>query len=376
MESRNQNTPLELLEKNIQRYLCTFLDANGLFAMKQTSREWKHIITEDNTIVENGKIVKEIYTDKLNEDPSWKSYPFRNLLSHVALGDWKAKKIWENDPSLLTCRGTVYHPNRIYDDQGNVLFDVPADQNSGRYQYVDVTPFKIALMNEEWGMATEMSEHIDADEVDKQFLDVFPDGKIVKYHCDNDEAKKRLEVVFAEVINDTSINENNRDVMNESTRSALNNLYAYVKPIPEHRVGLVFDADIYAEALELFENNLGDFKNRNHWDQRLFWCIRVEEYLAGLLPTGYLRSHAQGIVNQTKNTGCTLSDNSSYYAFRRQADSIPGFHFFVGVLGAVEKWGGRQWFGRGERFKTYVKQKREQGQILCGDIRATKKRHV
>ena len=179
MESRNQNTPLELLEKNIKRYLCTFLDANGLFAMKQTSREWKHIITEDNTIVENGKIVKEIYTDKLNEDPSWKSYPFRNLLSHVALGDWKAKKIWENDPSLLTCRGTVYHPNRIYDDQGNVFFDVPADQSPGRYKYLDVTPFKIALMNEEWEMATEMSEHIDADEVDKQFLEVFPDRKSV-----------------------------------------------------------------------------------------------------------------------------------------------------------------------------------------------------
>ena len=77
-----------------------------------------------------------------------------------------------------------------------------------------------------------------------------------------------------------SSRKNALDTMNESTRSALNHLYLYVKPTPEHRTGLVFDATIYAEALELYEEKFKNFKNNNQWDQRTLKCIRGEEHLA------------------------------------------------------------------------------------------------
>lgn len=41
-------------------------------------------------------------------------HPLRKLLNHAALGELEnAEKIWKLFPDLLTCRGTIYHPNRI-----------------------------------------------------------------------------------------------------------------------------------------------------------------------------------------------------------------------------------------------------------------------
>ena len=258
----------------------------------------------------------------------------RLLLSHAALGEWDAAQtIWSTDPSLLACPGTIYHPNRIY-EEGKDPIDIPADKNPGRYKYVDRTAWQIALMNEEYKIAEEMAEHMGEEEKKQQFSEIFPDGKLVKHNWDLKEAKKRLDEVFAAVIKDASINPTDLDIMSESTRSALNALYDYVKPAPEHQTGLVFDANIYVEALKLYEEKFDEFKNANNkWDQRSFWCIRVEEYLASLLGTGYLRRHAQGTYNDLQRSGCILADNSSYFAFRRAANSIPGHHFFVGIYG-------------------------------------------
>ncbi|MBX3710215.1 MAG: hypothetical protein KIT56_08710 [Gammaproteobacteria bacterium] len=250
----------------------------------------------------------------------------RQLLGHTALGEWEdAEGIWKIFPDLLIQRGTIYHRNPA---------DITPEMNPGRYKYVNRTAYQIALMNEEYEEAEEMGKYMTEEEKQKQFAEVFPDGKMIKYNWDLKEAMRRLEAVFAEVIKDPLINENNLDVMSESTRAALNTLYEYVKPVPEHKIGLVFDANIYVEALKLYEEKFNDFKNK--WDQRSFWCIRVEEHLASLLGTGYLRPHAQGICNKLTRTGCTLPDGSSYFAFRRPSSSVPGFHHFIGIYGG---WG-------------------------------------
>src|SRR3990167_801162 len=147
--SQNQQDQLKLLPDEIKRYLCTFLDANSFFAMKQTSKEWKDIILDDRTSIEDGKTLKKIYTDKLNNDVSWKLDPFRNLLNHGALGELRAaEKIWRLSPDLLTRRGTIYHPNRIY-DEGKTPVDIPFYQNPGRYKY-NHTVYQIFIMNSEF----------------------------------------------------------------------------------------------------------------------------------------------------------------------------------------------------------------------------------
>ena len=149
--------------------------------------------------------------------------------------------------------------------------------------------------------------------------------------------------MFNAVINDSTIDENNYEKMNKKTRAALQNLYHFVIPMPEHQIELVFDTNIYGEALRLYEDRLGDFKQSNQWHQRSFWCIRIEEYLAALLGTAYLRRHAEGIANKEKleRDGCKLPDGSSYFSFRRTLDSLAGYHFFVGYFWADGVWGGR-----------------------------------
>jgi hypothetical protein len=304
----------------------------------------------------------------------------RQLLNHAALGEWiDAECMWKLFPDLLTSRGTVYFPNRTY-VAGQAPVDIPVDQHPGRYKYVNCTAWQIALMNEEWEMAEEMAKYMDGEEKQKQFAEVFPNGEI-KCHLDLEKAKGLLEAVFNAVIHDASINgKHYLDNMNQSTQEALDAIYAYVRRAPEHKTGLVFDTHIYIAALKLYEDKFGQFQN---WKKNSFWCVRIEEHLASLLGTGYLRHHAQGIMNQVTLSGCTLTNNSSIHPFRRPSNSIPGFHFFVGIYGAGGGgWQGSTWGARvGVRsaarvFKTYVKQKQEQGTEFTRQYFATTHRLI
>lgn len=287
----------------------------------------------------------------------------RQLLSHAALGEWEdAEKIWKLFPDLLTCRGTVYHPNPP---------EVTSEMNPGRPKYVNRTAWQIAWMNEEYEEVERMAKYMSDEEKQKQFAEIFPDGKIVKYNWDLEEAKKRLDAVFDEVIKDPSIHEDYLDTMSESTRKAWNELHAYVKPAPEHHIGLVSDVSIYVEALKSSEDKSYQF-NGHHLS---FWCIRVEEILAACLGTAYLRPHAQGIENKLKRIGCVLPDGLSYHPFRRPSSSVPGSHFFVECSG-LRRWASGQLPAvRGLAFfEPYVKQIRKQGQSLCSDFRTHKRR--
>ena len=166
----------------------------------------------------------------------------------------------------------------------------------------------------------------------KQFFEIFPDGQIIKHNWDLEHAKKLLHAVWDAITNDKVIDGNDLSKMSEATQNALYALYHYVKPTPEHKTGLVCDGNLRLAALELFDNRYSKLKT---WQRCTFWYIKVEEWLAACLGTGLLRNHAQGIGNQLSHSDCVLAndDGSSYFAFRRPSNSIPGDNFFVGYYG-------------------------------------------
>lgn len=302
----------------------------------------------------------------------------KKLLGHAALGELeKAEEVWKLSADLLACRGTIYHPNRIY-VEGQPPVAIPFHQNPGRYKYVDRTFYQILLMNSEFEEAEEVGKRMTQEEKQKQFAEVFPDGEIKKYDFDLAEAKKLLQSVFEAIAKDECLKiEYDEDhnikniIMSDSTQEALYKLYTFAKPKSEHEIGLVFDPEFYHEALKLYDEKCSQFKQK--WDRYTFWNIRVEEWLAGCLGTGYLRWHSQGAANTTTRRGCVLADGSPYWPFRRPSHSIPGHHIFVGYYGGRRGGGGRR---LRSPFKTYVEQKREQGQNLCGNIRIPGKRHA
>lgn len=66
----------------------------------------------------------------------------------------------------------------------------------GCYKHVNRTALQIAWMNEKYEIIEGMAKDMNEDEKKKQFDGIFPDGKLVKYNCDLEEAKKLLNVVF------------------------------------------------------------------------------------------------------------------------------------------------------------------------------------
>lgn len=287
-----------------------------------------------------------------------------SLLDHVALGEYEAaEKLYPKyQGMLLTKKGSSsYH----------LKLDLP------RYQYVGLTPFQIALRNAEWTEAEKMGQHLSPEEKQKQCNEIFPNGELVSYGCNLETAKKLLQDVYDAIIVDDVINENDLDLMTEKTRNVLKQLWDAINPANHAcQIGLVFDVQIYLEALGLYNENFNTFET---WDRRSFWCVRVEELIASVLPTIYLRAHCLGIGNvvngdivawdKLSGRGCLLADGSSY--FNRSSNNLPGVHFFVGYYGLRHaRWGrpGGGWSGGPMSFKTYVEQQRDLGQTLCSNI--------
>jgi hypothetical protein len=299
-------------------------------------------------------------------------YPLRKLLSHAALGEWEAAEaIWSTQsPCLLSFRGTIFHPNRFYEND-QVVAVIPVTMHPGCYKYVNHSVWQIALMNEEFEEAEQIGLRMSEEEKCKQFMEIFPTGKIVKENWDFAEAKRRLMAAFEAIINDETLDENNFDIMKDATRATLYALYDYVKPAPEHKTGLVFDANIYVEALQCYEDKYKQFKN---WNQRSFWCVRIEGRLAAQLATRYKRPHAQGIGNPLHRRGCVLGDGTSVSPFRRVDKQIDGFHFFVGYCGGAASTGG----GAGGRrfFQNLCRATTREGESLRSAIFAKRSRHV
>lgn len=378
--------PRDLFQLFIRRYL-----GPGAFSLAQTNSLFLTLLTRDDVLRVRYFHDLILLNEQVRNDPQilqllkelYVRNPIRQLLGHAALGEWEsvdAVLSRNNTKSLLTYRATIFHPNCIY-EQGKPPVAISPYHNPGRYKYKKRTAIQIAWMNEEYDEADRMCQHILEDEVRRQFLEVFPDGDIKKYDWDIDHAKALLAAVYAAVINDKSIDGKNLDVMNDATKEALHAFYDYIKPAPVHEIGLVFDANIYVEALRLYDEqddqNRGKFQNVN---QESFWNIRVEEHIAALLGTGYLRPHAQGIGSKnTHRRGCTLSDNSSFFAFRQPVGSrLVGGDFYVGYYGArVRPARARPTAGwrpasrmAHDFFRTYVEQKQARRTAYAAIFRA------
>lgn len=255
----------------------------------------------------------------------------RKLLSHTVLGEWEqAEAIWRKDPSLLTLRGTIYHPNRTYFGD-NEPVTIPEEQSLGRYKHVNQTAYQIALRHGAFNEAELMGKNMPDEEKEKQILEIFPNGEMSAPQ-NLEEAKKLLGTLFEAILKDDMIDDDNLTMMNGVTQAALQKLREHIKPNPKHQTGLVFDLNIYLAALQKLASN---YNNVAQWRYRTFWCIRVEEMIASVLGVGDLCQHAQGIGNAAgyHRKGCLLPDKSSYFAFRRAGSSLAGFHFFVGVTG-------------------------------------------
>lgn len=328
------------LPRDVKRLLCSFLRTDDFF----------------NLMLANPSVFLSIYSDLKNRI----DFPLRKLLSHIALGEWvAAEKIWKKFPLLLTFFGTVYHPNRRY-ITGQEPIDISLHQNPGRYKYAKRSPWQIALMNEEYSEAHKMGQLMTEEEKQKQFQEIFPDGRLIKYNWDHRNAKRLLVNLYKCVLQDPSLNEHNMDIMNPATRFALYALYACVIPTEEHTRGLVFDVKYFIEALKL-----NDFSD---WNHRSFWSTRVEEYLASLLGTGYLRHHLQFVGDLTgkglNRSGCILRDDTSYFSFRRNQNILPGFNFFVtsGLCGPMFNLFRRRDFAA--YFSRFVASKREEEKDL------------
>jgi hypothetical protein len=355
------------LPNDLRIFILRFLDAS-IFNMVRTSRAFLKLITGDSFL----KV--KYFRDLTLLDAQVRSdleilrqlntiNPIRRLLSHAALGEWEsAEVIWTQNRSLVTCRGTVFHPNRFYEND-QVVAVIPATIHPGCYKYVNHNAWQIALMNEEFEEAALLGEQMSFDAKREQFREIFPTGEMVKYNWDLAEAKRRLMAVFEAIINDETLNENNLDVMKDATRVALYALYDYVKPAPEHKTGLVFDANIYVEALQCYEDKFKEFKN---WNQRSFWCVRIEEPLGALLGKRYQRPHAQGIGNPLHRRGCILDDGTSYLPFRREDKKVAGVHFFVGYYGGAgrDPYAARGWSGARRFFSELVSSSNKRGREL------------
>lgn len=325
----------------------------------------------------------------------------RQLLSHGALGELEAaEKIWKKYPDLLTWRGTIYHPNQSYTLRGKDFRVTPIrlDQSPGRPGYENRTYWQTLIMNEEFKEAEAVGKYMSDEEREKQFAEIFPDGKIVKYGWDLEHAKKLLNAAFNAITKDITISYDT-DVddgyllegwymghcrpkkMDDATQEALKVLYEYAKPNPKHNIGLVGDANFYIESLKYYDEDV-TFKKFRTWSQQVFWNRHVEEWLAGSLGTVYLRSHAQGIGNDRETRkGCIMANRSSYFAFRRPHHSMPSVNFFVGYHGALWQ---RRADGPGEtrsradnayrsRMQSQVTRNRELGQALCRDMQRVQK---
>jgi hypothetical protein len=243
------------------------------------------------------------------------------LLTHAVFGEWKAaRKIWTRCPNILKLKGSVKH----------------------RYLDKNHTAYQIAWRNEEDDIIAEMNQFLSAEEQKKQFDEIFPDGQLIKHNWDFETAKKLLQNVFDAVIKDTVIDEDNMSLMNDETRIALQALHDYLNPDKSAhcQTGLVCDVRIYQQALSCYDDNFHAFVD---WNGRIFWCIRVEEMIATYLSTAYLRAHCQGIYNvvdkgqKVNDAGCILSNANASSYFRCTEDFLPGFHFFVNILGQLDE---------------------------------------
>ena len=219
--------------------------------------------------------------------PAW--LIVKNLLTHVARGEQdEAENLLKSSPGLLTCQATIHH--------------------QGRYNFVNRTPYQIALANEDDDMCLMLHTYFaklpnGENERIRQVSEQFPDGQMIKYGWDSKKARELLDKAFEAIIHDELIDERDLTKMKNATSRAVEAFHSYVTPQKKNQFtkGLIFDMSFFFYVIQKYEYNFRRFKN---WDQRLFYCVRMRGYLERFLPTGYLRSYGQGISFTVRMFGC------------------------------------------------------------------------
>jgi len=266
------------------------------------------------------------------------------LLTHAVFGEWKAaRKIWSTYPAILRRKGKV---------------------KCGEH-----TAYQIAWKNEEADIIAEMNALLPLEEQQQQFYEIFPDGELVKHNWDFKKGSLLLQNVFIAVTKDTLVDEFDMSLMNDETKAALQALHDYLNPeISGHcQTGLVCDVRIYQEALKYLDNAKFDFLT--NWGRTTFWCIRVEEMIASLLSTGYLRAHCQGIGNivqggqKMNDAGCCFPKGEFSY-FHCTEDMRPGFHFYVDNSGIPRTVPNVNMLDGGEDWRIYITQQKTRLEAL------------
>src|SRR3990167_4372871 len=229
----------------------------------------------------------------------------KQALDHAARGEWNdVDTLLQATPELLTYRGTIQH--------------------HGRYKLVNRTIWQVALMNDEGENVYEMfKRHFDRlpdgqnglEELTRQVQEVFPDGEMKKHEgWKLDKALNLFNAVFDAIKNDETLNENDLDKMNHDTQKALKAFYDYVTPKPSDSFtkGLLFDIQLFQAVVKKYDDEFAEL----NWNQRIFYGVKVWDYLVRLLPTGYLRPLCQGlyyIVDKKEPlsvNGCKLRTDS------------------------------------------------------------------
>ena len=287
----------------------------------------------------------------------------KQALDHAARGEWNdVDTLLQATPELLTYRGTIQH--------------------HGRYKLVNRTIWQVALMNDEGENVYEMfKRHFDRlpdgpEEMTRQVQEVFPDGEMKKEEgWKLNKALTLFEAVFTAIKNDNTMNEKDLNKMNDDTQKALQAFYDYVTPKPSEGFtkGLLFDIQLFQAVVQKYAD---EYSNLN-WNHRVFYGVKIWDYLVRLLPTGYLRPLCQGlyyIVDKKEPllvNGCKLRTDSGIGtgAAFLPLDKDPSFVFgrdFISLYGSRSV----HFFGAREAralvvWKAYVEQKQQAEGILC-----------
>ncbi|OGT47657.1 MAG: hypothetical protein A3E83_07190 [Gammaproteobacteria bacterium RIFCSPHIGHO2_12_FULL_41_20] len=257
--------PFDRLPPDILQYeLPKYLSGDDMVALSQTSRS-AHALFQP-LLYDKGSLPL-----------------LKQALDHAARGEWDdVDTLLQQTPELLTYRGTIQH--------------------HGRYKLVNRTIWQIALMNDEGENVDVMFQRHFAqlpnglEEMARQVQEVFPDGKMIKYDGWNlEKALDLFNSVLGAIKRDKTIDENNLNKMNDDTKQALQAFYDYVTPKPSDAFtkGLLFDIRLFQTVLQKYGQKFDEL----NWNQRVFYGVKLWDYLVRLLPTGYLRPLCQGLYS-------------------------------------------------------------------------------
>lgn len=137
------------------------------------------------------------------------------------------------------------------------------------------------------------------EEMKSQFKEQFPDGVIKAYpKYDIKKAREALHQAKKCLQEDTCISYQNGEdfhfleVMNESTRNAINEFFAIITSHQEHTIGLVNDMYLYHESINIYYNQ--EFNRFTNWAQRDVYCVFILGGLQALFTPNILQVLLQG----------------------------------------------------------------------------------